>query len=42
MSDSTKGADAIDQAIAAGIDFDGSEIPQAKLDLYQRVMGLEA
>ena len=42
MSDSTKGADAIDQAIAAGIYFDGSEIPQAKLDLYQRVMGLEA
>jgi hypothetical protein len=42
MSDSTKGADAIDQAIAAGIDFDGSEIPKAKLDLYEQVMGLEA
>ncbi len=42
MSDSTKGADAIDQAIAAGIDFDGSEIPSAKLDLYGQVMGLEA
>jgi len=42
MSDATKGADAIDQAIAAGIDFDGSQIPQAKLDLYQQVMALEA
>jgi hypothetical protein len=42
MNDTTKGADAIDQAIAAGIDFDGSEIPQGKLDLYQQVMALEA
>lgn len=42
MNDSTKGADAIDQAIAAGIDFDGSPIPPAKLDLYHTVMGLEA
>jgi Protein of unknown function (DUF4090) len=39
---STTGADAIDIAIASGIDFDGSPIPQAKLDLYQQVMGLEA
>ncbi|MEB3294628.1 MAG: DUF4090 family protein [Synechococcales bacterium] len=39
---STKGADAIDTAIAAGIDFDGSPIPQVKLDLYEKVMGLEA
>jgi hypothetical protein len=39
---STMGADAIDQAIAQGIDFDGSPIPPAKLDLYNRVMGLEA
>jgi Protein of unknown function (DUF4090) len=39
---STKGADAIDQAIASGIDFDGTAIPQAKLDLYSNVMALEA
>ncbi|MBD1832804.1 DUF4090 family protein [Cyanobacteria bacterium FACHB-472] len=38
----TTGADAIDVAIAKGIDFDGSPIPTAKLELYQRVMGLEA
>ncbi|KYC39745.1 hypothetical protein WA1_30310 [Scytonema hofmannii PCC 7110] len=38
----TKGADAIDEAIARGIDFDGSPIPPAKLDLYQKVMELEA
>lgn len=36
------GADAIDVAIAKGIDFDGSPIPQAKLELYNQVMGLEA
>lgn len=41
-SQSTTGADAIDVAIAQGIDFDGSPIPPAKLDLYQKVMGLEA
>ncbi|MEG4516214.1 MULTISPECIES: small RNA NsiR4-regulated ssr1528 family protein [unclassified Microcoleus] len=39
---STTGADAIDVAIASGIDFDGTPIPQAKLDLYKQVMGLEA
>lgn len=39
---STTGADAIDRAIAEGIDFDGTPIPQAKLDLYHQVMGLEA
>jgi len=39
---STTGADAIDIAIAKGIDFDGSPIPAAKLDLYNQVMGLEA
>jgi hypothetical protein len=39
---STTGADAIDVAIAKGIDFDGSAIPTAKLDLYTKVMGLEA
>ncbi|WP_218080606.1 small RNA NsiR4-regulated ssr1528 family protein [Anthocerotibacter panamensis] len=42
MSTTTTGADAIDIAIAQGIDFDGSPIPQAKLDLYHKVMGLEA
>jgi hypothetical protein len=41
-SQSTTGADAIDEAIAKGIDFDGSPIPTAKLELYQKVMGLEA
>ncbi|HEY9703744.1 MAG TPA: DUF4090 family protein [Allocoleopsis sp.] len=38
----TKGADAIDVAIASGIDFDGTPIPPVKLDLYHQVMGLEA
>ena len=38
----TTGADAIDVAIAQGIDFDGSPIPTAKLELYTKVMGLEA
>jgi hypothetical protein len=38
----TKGADAIDSAIAQGIDFDGTTIPQAKLDLYSNVMALES
>ena len=41
-SDQTTGADAVDVAIASGTDFDGSPIPQAKLDLYHQVMGLEA
>jgi hypothetical protein len=41
-TESTAGADAIDVAIAKGIDFDGSPIPAAKLDLYTQVMGLEA
>jgi Protein of unknown function (DUF4090) len=39
---STKGADAIDQAIASGVDFDGTAIPPAKLELYSSVMALEA
>ncbi|MGI0493246.1 DUF4090 family protein [Alkalinema pantanalense CENA528] len=39
---STTGADAIDVAIANGIDFDGSPIPPEKLDLYSKVMALEA
>ncbi len=38
----TTGADAIDEAIAQGVDFDGSPIPPAKLDLYQKVMAIEA
>jgi Protein of unknown function (DUF4090) len=41
-SNTTVGADAIDSAIASGVDFDGTPIPTAKLDLYHRVMGLEA
>ncbi|NJL38081.1 MAG: DUF4090 family protein [Leptolyngbyaceae cyanobacterium RM2_2_4] len=41
-SNSTAGADAVDVAIASGTDFDGSPIPPAKLDLYHKVMGLEA
>ena len=39
---STTGADAIDVAIAQGIDLDGSPIPPAKLELYNKVMALEA
>lgn len=35
------GADAVDNAIALGIDLDGSPIPEAKLNLYNQVMGLE-
>lgn len=42
QAQSTTGADAIDEAIAKGIDFDDSPIPPAKLDLYHKVMGLEA
>ncbi len=38
----TTGADAIDIAIAQGIDFDGSPIPIVKLELYKKVMGLES
>jgi Protein of unknown function (DUF4090) len=38
----TTGADAIDVAIDSGLDFDGTPIPAAKLDLYHKVMGLEA
>ncbi|MEO1134791.1 MAG: DUF4090 family protein [Cyanobacteria bacterium J06639_1] len=38
----TKGADAVDAAIAKGLDLDGSPIPPAKLDLYTKVMGFEA
>jgi hypothetical protein len=38
----TTGADAVDEAITRGIDFDGSPIPSAKLELYHKVMALEA
>ena len=38
----TTGADAVDAAIAEGIDLDGSPIPAAKLNLYNDVMALEA
>lgn len=41
MSD-TKGADAVDRAIAQGLDLDGSKIPEQKLSLYNKVMGFEA
>ncbi len=37
----TQGADAVDVAIASGLDFDGSPIPAAKLSLYSEVMALE-
>ncbi|WAL58395.1 small RNA NsiR4-regulated ssr1528 family protein [Thermocoleostomius sinensis] len=40
--DSTTGAEAVDEAIARGIDLDGSPIPSAKLELYNKVMALEA
>ena len=42
MAEDKKGADAVDVAIAAGVDLDGSPIPPKKLDLYNKVMGLEA
>jgi hypothetical protein len=38
----TTGADAVDAAIAQGIDLDGSPIPAAKLELYNTVMAKEA
>ncbi|MDJ1185014.1 small RNA NsiR4-regulated ssr1528 family protein [Roseofilum casamattae] len=38
----TTGADAVDAAIAKGLDLDGSPIPAAKLNLYNNVMALEA
>ncbi|HEY9879688.1 MAG TPA: DUF4090 family protein [Leptolyngbyaceae cyanobacterium] len=37
----TTGADAIDVAIAQGVDFDGTPIPAARLELYNKVMGIE-
>ena len=35
------GPDAIDQAIAAGIDLDGSPLPESMLALYREVMDKE-
>jgi hypothetical protein len=35
------GPDAIDQAIAAGLDLDGTPIPQPMLELYGEVMAKE-
>lgn len=37
----TTGAEAVDTAIAKGLDLDGSPIPAPKLNLYNQVMGLE-
>ena len=39
---STTGADAVDNAIAQGLDLDGTPIPINKLELYQKVMALES
>jgi len=36
------GAEAVDDAIAQGLDLDGSPIPPNKLELYTKVMALEA
>lgn len=36
------GAEAVDAAIAKGLDLDGSPIPPNKFELYTKVMGLEA
>lgn len=38
----TLGADAVDVAIAQGLDLDGTPIPPEKLTLYNQVMALEA
>ena len=42
MGHSTTGAGAVDEAIAKGVDLDGSKIPAEKLGLYKEVMALEA
>ncbi len=41
MTSSTTGADAVDQAIAQGLDLDGTPIPPEKLNLYNEVMALD-
>ena len=35
------GPGGVDEAIAAGLDLDGTPIPPAMLELYQEVMDLE-
>jgi len=42
MTPETLGADAVDIAIAQGIDLDGTPIPPLRLALYHEVMALEA
>ncbi|NJK36043.1 MAG: DUF4090 family protein [Oscillatoriales cyanobacterium SM2_2_1] len=42
MSEQQQGADAVDRAIAQGIDLDGTAIDSEKLGLYHDVMALEA
>lgn len=41
MTESLSGPDAIDAAIAAGKDLDGTDIPMPMLNLYREVMDLE-
>ncbi|MDB9529126.1 DUF4090 family protein [Oscillatoria sp. CS-180] len=41
LTQSTTGADAVDVAIAKGLDLDGSPIPANKLELYKQVMAKE-
>lgn len=36
------GPEGVDAAIKAGVDLDGSPIPQAMLELYNQVMDLES
>ena len=36
------GPDGVDAAIKAGVDLDGSQIPEAMLALYNQVMDLES
>ena len=36
------GPDGVDAAIKAGVDLDGSPIPEEKLNLYNEVMDLES
>ncbi|MEC7391866.1 MAG: DUF4090 family protein [Cyanobacteriota bacterium] len=36
------GPDGVDAAIKAGVDLDGSPIPEVMLDLYNQVMDLES
>ncbi|KPQ35832.1 MAG: Protein of unknown function (DUF4090) [Phormidium sp. OSCR] len=37
-----RGAEAIEGAIARGVDLDGTPIPNAQLELYRTIMELEA